>query len=287
MTSSNFSPEPSARPPETMILARGQFRALRLGDFGADEGRQAGSPPAETASTGRTAFGRSLVKGSAAHGDDELRIRRFDGRDRVAGIDRAGEGLRTFDRQDVRNLHHVEQRGDARRDVLAGGRGGRDEGIMRPHEVGDQRRDIFSRLCRKRRCRRRAPFGRRRSCAASFGDAIAPEPATRRCTSPSFAAAVDAASVASLTALPSCSTQTSVFIMQTPSALSLPTSSSTSATLTPAERTGGSETLSVGQARRDIDAVIGGRLGIERLRLRLHDVGQRGIARLVQAADRW
>jgi hypothetical protein len=43
----------------------------------------------------------------------------FDGRDRVAGIDRAGEGLGAFDRQNVRDLHHIEQGGHARRDVLA------------------------------------------------------------------------------------------------------------------------------------------------------------------------
>ena len=43
----------------------------------------------------------------------------LDGRDRVAGVDRAGERVRALDRQDVADLHHVEQRGDARRDVLA------------------------------------------------------------------------------------------------------------------------------------------------------------------------
>ena len=37
------------------------------------------------------------------------------------------------------------------------------------------------------------------------------------------------------------------------------------------------------QPPRDVDAVIARRLGRERLRLGLHDVGQRGIARLVQA----
>ena len=37
------------------------------------------------------------------------------------------------------------------------------------------------------------------------------------------------------------------------------------------------------EARRDVDAEVGGLLDVERLLLRLHDVGQRGIARLVEA----
>ena len=37
------------------------------------------------------------------------------------------------------------------------------------------------------------------------------------------------------------------------------------------------------EARRDVDAEVGGLLHVERLLLRLHDVGQRGIARLVEA----
>src|SRR3546814_5369540 len=53
-------------------------------------------------------------------------------------------------------------------------------------------------------------------CAASLATASTPEPATSRWTSPSFDAAVTVASVASLTALPSCSTQTRVFISNFP-----------------------------------------------------------------------
>ena len=51
----------------------------------------------------------------------------------------------------------------------------------------------------------------------------------------------------------------------------------------PARRFGGSSVLSDLQARGDVDAVVGGRLLVQRLLLRLHDVGQRGIARLVEA----
>jgi hypothetical protein len=70
-------------------------------------------------------------------------VARLDGRDRVAGVDRAGERVRRFHREHVGNLHHIEQGGDARRDVLACRRGRRDEGIVVPHQPGDQRRDIF------------------------------------------------------------------------------------------------------------------------------------------------
>ena len=53
--------------------------------------------------------------------------------------------------------------------------------------------------------------------AAASATAPTPDPATSRWTSPSCDAAVTVASVASLTAPPSCSTRTSVFIMQLPS----------------------------------------------------------------------
>ena len=69
----------------------------------------------------------------------------------------------------------------------------------------------------------------------------------------------------------------------TPSVFSLPISSSTEPTLTPAWRLAGSTTFSVVQARRGVDAVIGRRLLRERLRFGLHDVGQARIARLVEA----
>jgi hypothetical protein len=65
--------------------------------------------------------------------------------------------------------------------------------------------------------------------------------------------------------------------------LSLSTSSATLLTLTPACALGGSATFSTFQARRDVDAQLGRLQVVDRLLLRLHDVGQRGVARLVQA----
>ena len=64
--------------------------------------------------------------------------------------------------------------------------------------------------------------------------------------------------------------------------LSFDTSSATSLTLTPPLRPGGSVVLRISRCAREIDAVIGGALVGDRLLLRLHDVGQAGVARLVQ-----
>ena len=64
---------------------------------------------------------------------------------------------------------------------------------------------------------------------------------------------------------------------------SLATSSCTSATLPPPLRLGGSDDLERREARRHVDAERGGRGRLQRLLLRLHDVRQRRVARLVQA----
>ena len=72
-----------------------------------------------------------------------LRLDRGDG---VAGIDRAGEASVLLDRQDVAELHHVEQGGDARRDILAVGGGGGEEGVVMAHLVDRDRGDILGQL---------------------------------------------------------------------------------------------------------------------------------------------
>src|SRR3546814_10062159 len=63
----------------------------------------------------------------------------------------SGEALVALDRQYVRNLHHVEQRGDARRDILARRGGGHDEGVVARHQFGDERRDILRQVVREGR----------------------------------------------------------------------------------------------------------------------------------------
>ena len=96
-----------------------------------------------TAATGSIGAEPALAGGGerrGAHGDDDLRIGRFDGLDRVAGIDRPLEGLRAEDLGDVGNLHHVEQRRRPRRDVLGACRRGRDDRVVAGGERNDQRR---------------------------------------------------------------------------------------------------------------------------------------------------
>ena len=109
-------------------LGRCQLRTFLLGDFGRDE---AGDARIAAARDGldscRTAGGFGLGKGGAAHGDDLLGVRRLHGGNRVAGVDRPGEGVGAFNREDVRDLHHVEQGSNARRDVLAVAGGGRQD----------------------------------------------------------------------------------------------------------------------------------------------------------------
>ena len=65
--------------------------------------------------------------------------------------------------------------------------------------------------------------------------------------------------------------------------LSLSTSVATSGTLMPAPRLGGSLTFSVLILERHVHAQVGRLEDLERLLLGLHDVGQRDVARLVQA----
>jgi hypothetical protein len=136
MTSSNFSDEPSARP--------GQLRTIAFCNLFADKAGQARiAGTAHGFHLARTTFGGGLVERGAAHRDDEFLIGAGDGGDCVAGIDRTREGLVAFDRENVGDLHDIEKRGDARRDILARGRGRRHERIMMAHQIGDQRRDIF------------------------------------------------------------------------------------------------------------------------------------------------
>ena len=152
-----------------------------------------------------------------------LGVVRLDRGDRVAGVDRAGERVRALDREDVADLHHVEQRGDARGDVLAEGRGRREERVVAVHQLGARP---------ARRPRRAGARGaaasatqdlarRRRSSPPPRRPRRRPLPATSRWTSPSFDAAVTVASVASLIALPSCSTRTRTSHFAIPRALQL------------------------------------------------------------------
>ena len=189
-----------------------------------------------------------------------------------------------LDAGDVADHLHVEQRGDARHDVLARGRCPGRAGASSsapatpaappPAPPGRARRpgrSAFSTLATPgelgrglRRPRRPAPAHgpRRRSCRA----------------------AATALRVGWLTADPvwSARTRTGHAQITFASLRSLSTSSATEPTFLPAWRFGGSSTFSTVRPRRRIDAEIGRLHRLDRLLARLHDVGQRGVARLVQ-----
>jgi hypothetical protein len=88
----------------------------------------------------RTALAGRL-EGRGADGDDLFRILRLHGLDRVAGIDRPLERVWPEHLAHVRHLHHVEQRRHARHDVLAVGRGRRNDCVIGARERDDQRRE--------------------------------------------------------------------------------------------------------------------------------------------------
>src|SRR3546814_19869557 len=97
---------------------------LRISDWSSDvcssdlrarEGREPRVAGARDLLDGaRAAFGARLVERGGAHGEDELGVAGRHRRDRVARVDRAREAIGALDRQDVADLHHIEQRGDAR-----------------------------------------------------------------------------------------------------------------------------------------------------------------------------
>ena len=90
------------------------------------------------------------LEGGAADGDDFLRVARLDRHDRVAGVDRTLEGRGVDHLRDLRDLHDVELGGDARRDVLAGGGGRGEEGVIAGHQRNDERFDGFGEGVRER-----------------------------------------------------------------------------------------------------------------------------------------
>jgi hypothetical protein len=86
------------------------------------------------------------VEGGGANGDDLDGIGTLHRRQRVAGVDRADEGIGRFDGGDFGDLGHIEQGGDARRDVLAEG-GGRGQDVAVAGGVGTTRAVRFSAVC--------------------------------------------------------------------------------------------------------------------------------------------
>ena len=81
---------------------------------------------------------RGRREGGGADGRDDLGVPRLDRLDRVAGIDRPLEGLGGEHLGDVGNLHHVEERGCPRHDVLGVRRRGRDDRVVLGRKRNDE-----------------------------------------------------------------------------------------------------------------------------------------------------
>ena len=232
----------------------------------------------------RTALCRGRIESRRANGDDFDASLRFDRRHGVARIDRADERVGGFNFRDLGNLLHVQQRCDARHHVLA-------EATWRHDQVAVVRRHAGHQDWRRFQQGR---WHKLRSSAFSTlatpailapASAAAPQswPATSRCTSLSISARRDG--------VPGLRDD-AVFVrlgeyedahqITFASFISLSTSSFTSSTLTPPSRFGGSATETVVEARCFVYAQICRGRFIDRLFLRLHDVRQRCVARLVQ-----
>jgi hypothetical protein len=123
-----------------------------------------------------------------------------------------------FDGDDLGDLRHVEQRGDAGHEVLAAG-GGRSQQVSIGSGMGDhQRRQVFGRLIgvvRRIGDQHRLTPATRAAAAAAAAQAL---PATSRWISlPAiFVAAVTALSVAALSELWSCSAMTRMAMVRSP-----------------------------------------------------------------------
>ena len=78
-------------------------------------------------------------EGRGPHRDDLLGVLRLHGLDRVAGIDRPLERIGRNHLDDFGDLHHVEQRRDARHHVLEARGRGRDERVIARRQRHDQR----------------------------------------------------------------------------------------------------------------------------------------------------
>ena len=209
------------------------------------------------------------------------------GRHGVAGIDRPHEGVGRDDLDGLGDLADIEQRRDARRHVLADRIGRHDDVAVVRRELHDQRRDVLGQ-----------PVGVGRILGLQhLGDAL------------QIAAADLAASPQSL---PATSTvhvgvhlarggdgvgdvgADGLVVMRgddenghgqiTPASFfSLSTSSATVFTLMPPLRLGGSSTFSTLSRGATSTPSASGASDLDRLLLGLHDVGQRGVARLVEA----
>ena len=176
-------------------------------------------------------------------------------------------------------------RGHARHDVLARrGRGG-DDGVVVAHQPDDQRRHLLGQLVAELRRVGEQNLG----CAVELGGASATALAVGAGDQHMHVLAQRLGGAHGLgdgrRRAPCCRARPARRTVMTsaPASFSLATSSAALATLTPALRPGGSTVLSTLRRGAMSTPIVGRLLDVERLLLRLHDVGQRRIARLVEA----
>src|ERR1700729_3692866 len=129
-------------------LGRGQFGPVVLGDFLADKAGKTGIAGGRRILHRRTAAIARGRKGRGPHGDDLLGVLRFHGLDGVASINRPLERVRRDHLDDLRHLHHVEQRGNARHDVLEARGRRRNEGVIAPGKADNQSREGLGQVMR-------------------------------------------------------------------------------------------------------------------------------------------
>lgn len=153
-SSRSASRETKSRFSELTIDLRGsEFGTLGFRDFPADECRQAAVRRRCERLHRRAAAGRrNGIEAGGTNGDDLDRILRLDRGERIARVDRPHESVGRLDRDDLRNLLHVEQGRDARCHVLAV-RSGRRKDVRvtlrdRNHERSHVLREEFAQLRR-------------------------------------------------------------------------------------------------------------------------------------------
>ena len=181
----------------------------------------------------------------------------------------------------------VEQGRDARRDVLADRVGGHDDVAVARRELDDQRGDVLGQPVGVGRVLGLQHLGDALHCGGRLGGLAGssgrrPARARRRRAACAAVDGVGDVGADGLAVMRGDNEDGHVRSLPLRSC-SLSTSSATVFTLTPPLRLGGSSTFSVFRRGATSTPSASGVSDLDRLLLRLHDVGQRGIARLVEA----
>ena len=244
MILSKFSALATARPPETTILA--PVSSGRSFWASASLSKRDRSP-----ALGRRAHGldrRLRVAGpgrserGGANRDHPLGVGRLDRLNRVAGVDRALERVGRDDLHDVRQLHDVEQRGDAGHDVLGHRRRGARRTRRRLAPAPRRRRPAARRAHGQRpRRRARAPFRHRTDLPLDRPRGRPPCRRRARARSTQAEGGGERLRGDVGQSRPGDFGEKESGHAIAPAAVSLATRSGTSVTLTPAERVAGSE----------------------------------------------